>query len=633
MKKRIALLSAFVLLVSLFSFAMMPVGATGEGKAENFFFDFSTQAGFNAFTGYGNFRAKAEGSVTGADSVRTDSGLTYDAVEKAAKITKAADATEANLAVWVNVAGGTVELNTEYPVIAVKVKTTGKAVHGSGAYDKGYGRAGGHGIWSGGFTKVYADTTDWQLITFALADQNFVTEYGTNVADDNNWKGFSAVLATNLADFTDGETVAYVAWAGAFTTVAAAQDYFKATTRTDGDIPEEIAPVNKGDNFYFDFRTQAGFDTAVTNYSAGAWNQKGVKSGNENATSLTFDAQVGAMAVSIVDNAAGGKAMVYARTRAEAVDAATYPVFALKVKRVQADASLGSGEYTRTNGSGFRTAWPCPEAQTDNIGTVYSAYDEEATDWQLLTYDVGNTQYGDTGFVPASGSTSTNWNAFYLEMAYNDSELENGTVAYIQWMGVFASVEDAENWFDQTQAVEEPETGLIANGAGIREDLDYSVDAEKGRQGLRFNQKLITVVDAEGNQTIEDAEGNTLIVKDIFVLMGTAKNVNNLAAFDENSANGTTILSAQVTTCRNYTFDEATNTATYEFSALLNSVPQAQRGTDISARAYLVCKNADNEDVIVLGDVQTTNVAEMYTALGAANSFSAAVQTWMTEEI
>ena len=430
MKKRIAILSACVLLVSLFSFAMMPVGATEIAGASDFFFDFSKGA-----TIYDEY---TEGATEFYNATTDNGVLAHDAKVGALKVSTKAEYT-ANSAI------GTVRFfpsadvsvsTATYPIFAVKIKMiktdllptrNGNIRNADTEKFVGVSIAEGykHGVLSSSTPYAYeANNGDWQLMVFDA----------TSLAETiPTWTGagFSLVDTQYNQDTTlyDGvaEDLAYVAWAGAFESAAAAQTYFDETTEA-AKTPE-IAQDPSGRFWNFSLGTSAPYYQDAYRFGA-----------NGNAT-VAFDPAENAIKISTKDSTTTtGIGAVKLQNNGLSVyaDLTKYPIYAIKIKVARNDLGYmtWSGAANATGDGTYRTT---------NANVLQYA---DTTEWQLLTVNLMDSTNFTGGFgnkhVGHCRIDSLTTNADIL------SEGENVDLAWIQWAGCFASVADAEMFFGET---------------------------------------------------------------------------------------------------------------------------------------------------------------------------------------
>ena len=159
--------------------------------------------------------------------------------------------------------------------------------------------------------------------------------------------------------------------------------------------------------------------------------------------------------------------------------------------------------------------------------------------------------------------------------------------------------------------------------AGIRTALD------SGNQGLRFYQTLKTTLQ-NGKETVR-YQGQDLEVVSVSVLTATLDTLTDARVHPDDLTvdlvgNVDKVVQTPVTKCRSRV--QSGNDITYVFTALITGVTQQQKATDVCSRAHLLCKDANGNTVDVYGNVQITNVKEMYNAIGQ-NKFNSAIQLWM----
>ncbi|MBQ6830209.1 MAG: hypothetical protein IJO59_03690, partial [Clostridia bacterium] len=227
-------------------------------KGDKFYFDFSTEEGYKAMSGWGNYRgqlnnAKGENSFN-LDSTRwrEASNLAYDAEVGGAKIVKKDDATSPIECVLFKRAEGLdAEYPDEYPVVGIKVKINKKATPGIFGYSAAISSQ-----WQWPWSwSISGYTGEWQLITFTVDDYK-------STIDDQSWKGLIGQLVKNPQDFANDEVIGHIAWGGVFASEDDAMNHFINTT------PDYVAPeppVDDGTPFLVDLTTKEKYDSAVEN--------------------------------------------------------------------------------------------------------------------------------------------------------------------------------------------------------------------------------------------------------------------------------------------------------------------------------------------------------------------------------
>lgn len=165
---------------------------------------------------------------------------------------------------------------------------------------------------------------------------------------------------------------------------------------------------------------------------------------------------------------------------------------------------------------------------------------------------------------------------------------------------------------------------LQCTSAGIRTALNSDET-----QGLRFYHTLKTTV-KDGKEVVTYG-GQELEVVSVSVLTATLDTLVNAYVHPDDLTvdligEVDKVVQTPVTKCRSRV--QNGNDVTYVFTALVNTVGQDNKKTDICSRAHLLCQDASGNPVDVYGNVQITNVKEMYEAIGASK-FTSNIQQWM----
>ncbi len=165
---------------------------------------------------------------------------------------------------------------------------------------------------------------------------------------------------------------------------------------------------------------------------------------------------------------------------------------------------------------------------------------------------------------------------------------------------------------------------LQCTSAGIRTALNSDET-----QGLRFYHTLKTTF-KDGKEVVTYG-GQELEVVSVSVLTATLDTLVNAYVHPDDLTvdligNVDKVVQTPVTKCRSRV--QNGNDVTYVFTALVNTVGQDNKKTDICSRAHLLCQDASGNPVDVYGNVQITNVKEMYEAIGASK-FTSNIQQWM----
>ena len=582
-----------------------PVQANISGACD-YFFDYSTSATITS--GYTSSASSAYNSPEG------NSTLKYDTTAHALKVsTKTGHNTNGNVGqvhFWPSAAvSGTVS-TAEYPYFAVKIKMikTDMVPPRSASARK---TGGGYAAISSALQyeekinpnqnyAYQAYNEDWQLMVFNASSQVSNAPYWTDIAV--SLTDIDRNQDPNLYDGT-AEDLAYIAWAGAFESLEKAQAYFDATTTS---VQKTTIKKDTSGRFW-------NFSLPLTAYYYQPFSSSRFKvTGN---AQYAFDPEQDAMKISTKDATTAGIGQMQWYSDSEVtnfVDLTQYPIYAIKIKVARQDLGgmMWQGATSNTDAS----------ARFATTRTTTLQY-QNTDDWQLLTMDLTDA----TLFSGYTFANNTLGHVKISSLTTNEailSEAENVDLAWIQWAGCFASVEDAQKYYNQTTNVVQP---LESVNAAILGELD-----ENGTQGLRFYHTLKTLKTSEGE--VIQHEGETLKVRGVYVLMSTLKTLEGLGKTADDLTVELTNKSAKVkrisiNSCRSRV--ETDKDVTYSFTALLTNIKQQNKQTDVCARAYLRCQREDGTFVNVYDAAKVTNVKEMYEVV--RNSISdQEVHTWMT---
>ena len=430
---------------------------------------------------------------------------------------------------------------------------------------------------------------EWQLMIFSAKSQPSVAY----------WNGFSVSLIDHTyeadASLWDGkaEEIAHVAWAGAFASIADAQKHFDNTTATTSSVA-----VDKGNTaFHFALPLESEF------YHD--YDPNGIRPiGN---SQMTYDVAENAYKISTVDSAnvanIGGLSLQIDSNRGTYADPTrnsvkAYPVVAVKIKLARKD--LG--------------AMPTALGAFDNgFGEVCWQYRDTAntSDWQLLVYDTRRT--------------NGQWNGLQINgLTANTNVLKQGEtvdLGWIQWVATFASVQDAEAYFDKTSGNGD---AVECSTAAIRTKL--SAD---DTQGLRFYQTLKTKLVGDKETVLYNGKAVQVLSVSVLTAPLNALTAVGKTADDLNAdlvGKLSKVTETAVTSC--FSRDQNGDRITYRFAATCDTVSQQDKATDICARTRLRCQTEDGTMVDVYGKVQITNVKEMYGVVDNAR-FDSATKAWM----
>lgn len=228
-------------------------------------------------------------------------------------------------------------------------------------------------------------------------------------------------------------------------------------------------------------------------------------------------------------------------------------------------------------------------------------------------------QYNGTEYLNANSGGYENWHYDYPEgwMAYRYRSSNHSSWLYFGNTGNVPS----------RKVIETNET-LEIGAAGFYNGLIEKNGANTA--ALRYYFGLTTNFDGE-KETIT-VGANTYTVKDIRALLVTNARLAALEREDVtvDMIDNTRVLDVDITTFRAEDVDDEAGTKTYSFSVLLTNISKANVAKDVTARAYLVCEDADGNTVYVYGESQYTSVQEMYeVAVEVGDAINAEFAAWM----
>ncbi|MBQ6829853.1 MAG: N-acetylmuramoyl-L-alanine amidase family protein [Clostridia bacterium] len=526
MKKLLACLIAMVMLTSLMFVGVVPAAAADEAPVP-FFYSYFTEEDYNVNVGHElpdqeqaadaiaenlveTFRADNKyvhrtfgyewGANAGGNTV-----LSYDAKLGAMKITTA-EAYTGNPDDYPdkNFAGGTMEsihqpakvvfaaenddaaMFEDYPVFAVKIKLAdADYAFGTGNTLIATNPNGAMGFAAKATSAGYAPTTDWQLLLLTI---------NTDGIEIRDWRAaMVAFLPHHEWAVEAGQDVAWVQWAGAFSSADEARDYFDETADDVPVLPPEPPTADEAPApfFYYyktegDFNLNVGLELPDQDQAADAIAENlvqtfradnkyvhrtfgyewGANAGGN--TVLSYDADKGALKVSIAETYTGnpddypdknfaGGTMESIHQPAKVVFAAEngcgamfedYPVFAVKIKLADPNYAFGTGNtLIATN----------PAGAMGFAAKATSAGYEPTTAWQLLIMTI-NTD----------GIEIRDWRAAMVAfLPHHEMAVEAGQdVAWIQWAGAFSSADEARDYFEETLAPGEDQEEPVGPGEG-----------------------------------------------------------------------------------------------------------------------------------------------------------------------
>lgn len=329
------------------------------------------------------------------------SGLSrgYDATEKALKLTPTGTTTNQ----FVFLAEANAASVADYPVIAMKVKFEDPSVNFAGIWP-GTNRASGSKYASGQFATATFETGNYQIVIF---DGTELAKTSTTYT--GTWFGLLGRLAADNTTLT-AEQGCYVQWAGAFKTIADAYAY-------DNDIPSP---------YFYNFEDEKETDNLL--------NKSKVVSNESSGISFNYDSNEKALKLTPSGTTAN-KFVFLSKTTEAAVE--KYPVMAIKVKF--ADPSINfAGIWAGTNRtSGSKYA-----------GSPLATNTVETGDWQLIVFDGSKKIFPDTNSQNVYTGT---WYGMFCRLASDGTTLNANQGCWVQWAGVFESVQDAYAYDKQVE--------------------------------------------------------------------------------------------------------------------------------------------------------------------------------------
>ncbi len=337
----------------------------------------------------------------------------------------------------------------DYPVIAFKVKANNRNRNTCGIWP-GTKNSGQSSIYSSGdVCTSYNRTGTWELIIFD----------GTN-SDRAGYKGqWDSIIVRLMADndVPNDTDYTWIQWAGVFKSVDEVYAY-----------DTSMAPSP----FFYDFSDKTDAEKLMADG----------RLVNDAGTTIAYDATEGAAKITSTGTNANRFRIPTGGNKEATV--AKYPVIAMKVKFSNPSLNFGG------------IAAGCDHGQGGSIyGTGYVAADiAETGDWQLIVFDgssMNNAKYGGT------------WNTLLGALAANGTVPTAGDAMWIQWAGVFQTVEEAcaygktespflYNFSDADDAAAYIKNGKI--GAGDCKNTTVAYDATEG--AIKISPKDLTAVDA-----------------------------------------------------------------------------------------------------------------------------------------
>lgn len=310
---------------------------------------------------------------------------------------------------------------------------------------------------------------------------------------------------------------------------------------------------------------------------------------------------------------------------------------------VTADAGWHAWQgYVQTSEQAYNTWTPMamnihpinnkPQSTFGDLQTSTFYLMTDAGELQTFTFDRDGGQWAHEFF----GEYSTGFDGWYIfpiesiPNLSNDDEIvmfrsdgRNGGGNQITTVYEVGYVYDLDKFMDSLMAPETSEP-IDNESAGI---LDMEV-LPNDKQGLRFTHTLETVNTGNGNVYVADGEtytvktiGSLVAIADYLETSGKALNLGN-AATDKK------IMSAAAESYRSVVKDG--DKRTYKFTSLIKNIGKANKAVDVSARAFVICEDAEGNEKIFYGPVITKNVQQVYdAAVVGGHEFNAAVDSWM----
>lgn len=298
----------------------------------------------------------------------------------------------------------------DYPVVALRVKVTNPNTSFVGCWFNGTGLATGENSnswWTCSITgQKYSGSIRWQ--TIIIDTSSYYSASWPNRCFFENWYSIAFKLA---ADGSIGESdCAYVQWVGVFANTADANTY-----SDEHNLDKKSSLVEPG--LVYDFTVGGNAKNAL------------VSNGN---TAVQFDTSVEALKVTALDNSAANPMQIVVQPT-ETVSVSDYPVLAIRLKRPCAGAQY-AGTYFNGTGLGqgetYNSWWTCSDINNEYTDTDL---------WQTLIIDTSN-YYNDKTWP--NRCFFENWYSMAFKLA-KDGTVGQDSAAYVQWIGVFASVNDA----------------------------------------------------------------------------------------------------------------------------------------------------------------------------------------------
>lgn len=337
----------------------------------------------------------------------------------------------------------------DYPVIALKVKANNRNRNTCGIWP-GTKNSGQSSIYSSGdVCTSYNRTGTWELIIYD----------GTN-SDRAGYKGqWDSIIVRLMGDndVPNDTDYTWIQWAGVFKSVEEVYAY---------DTSMGPSP------FFYDFTDKTDAEKLIADG----------RLVNDAGTTIAYDTNEGAAKITSTGTNANRFRIPTGGNKAATV--AKYPVMAMKVKFSNPALNFGG------------MAAGCDHGQGGSIyGTGYVAADiAETGDWQLIVFDgssINNAKYGGT------------WNTILGALAANGTVPSAKDCMWIQWAGVFQTVEEAcaygetespflYNFSDADDAAAYIKNGKI--GAGDCKNTTVAYDATEG--AVKISPKDLTAVDA-----------------------------------------------------------------------------------------------------------------------------------------
>ncbi len=331
---------------------------------------------------------------------------------------------------------------------------------------------------------------DGEWVYCAYTDPDMVDTASPKPGANSVWQGLD--ITAHGSFYQEGDTVT-VAWVGAFESIEAAKEYdqgstggtTKPTTKPTQPPAGSEDPVDRP--FFVDLSTQNKYNKA---------NGSTFKANGDANVKVEYDATVGGVKVMTATDTPANIGSVVFFNRDTGTTYEDYPYFVMKVKLAD-----GKGKMMAPAGGLFATM----RYGAFRAGLKSMVSYQDTDDWQLLIYQAKESYHPEM-------KPENDWNAVISAM-FNDGEpiTAGETLGWIQWGGIFASVEEAYTFagidpekaptdlfwrFDSEDAVNKP-----VRGAG---DTKIAYDEE-------FDAMKITATDTDGDKFVAFTPGRIVL--------------------------------------------------------------------------------------------------------------------------